>query len=342
MLKPVIKQGLRAAAWAAGPHRWRRGPCLLVLTYHRVLPADHPDRAFEQPGMLVTPGLLARHFRTLRQWFTPVHLDDWLQAARAGTPPPGRSVAITFDDGWQDNYHQAFPVIQAERMPVTLFLVTDLVGTRQRFWPNRLGSLLTRWPADAGQRLPPALCARLAGLGMALDRPAAGWTPATIDPVINRAKVQHDDAQLHALLDQVEQYLPAAPGEAAEPDLLNWEQVRDMAASGLVRFGSHTRSHARLLPSLPPDRLLEEIRGSRQVIEQALGRPCPLFCYPNGDCSPAADALVRREYRGALATEAGWHRPGQDPLWLKRMGVHEGATRTPAALLARVSGWPGV
>jgi hypothetical protein len=44
MLKPVVKSGLRTVAATFGPHRWRRGPCLLVLTYHRVLPLDHPDR----------------------------------------------------------------------------------------------------------------------------------------------------------------------------------------------------------------------------------------------------------------------------------------------------------
>ena len=79
MLKKLTKNGLRSAAVVAGPHRWRRGPCLLALTYHRVLPAGHLDRASEQPGMLLTPELLAMHLETLGKHFTPVHLDDWLR-----------------------------------------------------------------------------------------------------------------------------------------------------------------------------------------------------------------------------------------------------------------------
>jgi hypothetical protein len=128
---------LRSAAGIAGPHRWRRGPCLLVLTYHRVLPEGHPDRESEQPGMLVSPELLAMHFEVLKEHFRRC---TWTTGCGrpAGEPPPGRSVAVTFDDGWRDNYDHAFPVIKAAGMPVTLFLVTDMVGSRYRFWPNRL------------------------------------------------------------------------------------------------------------------------------------------------------------------------------------------------------------
>lgn len=343
MLKRMIKQGLQAAAWVAGPHRWRRGPCLLVLTYHRVLPEGHPDRAFEQPGMLVTPELLAMHFRTLRHWFMPVHLDDWLKAAQSGQPPPGRSVAITFDDGWQDNYRYAFPVIQAEQMPATLFLVTDMIGTRQRFWPNRLASLLHRWQAGTAERLPGDLRAQLQLLGISEPRPGYAWTAEAIDRVINACKTRFGDAAMHDLLGRLEASQPPQEKPKAEaPDLLTWEQVREMAASGLVRFGSHTRRHTRLLPGLEPAVLEDEVMGSKQAVEAALAEPCPLFCYPNGDLHPAACDLVAEAYIGALATDSGWHRPGDDPLRIRRHGIHEGSAGTPAALLARVSGWPGL
>jgi peptidoglycan/xylan/chitin deacetylase (PgdA/CDA1 family) len=344
VVKRLAKSALRAAAAAAGPHRWRRGPCLLVLTYHRVLPAGHPDRASEQPGMLVTPELLAMHLDTLKRHFNPVHLDDWLRAARDGQPLHGRSLALTFDDGWRDTFEYAFPALQSAAVPATVFLVTDMVGSRYQFWPNRLARALKRWDPRCAQHLDEATRRRMVSLAFPLDLSADEATPELIDAVIGRCKVA-SDAVMHALLDQVEAVLPEQPAASdgeEHRDLLDWDEARAMADSGLVRFGSHTRRHTRLREDLSPEQLADEIVGSRRVLEERLGRTAPLFCYPNGDCSPQAYASVRGAYDGAVSTQRGWHAPGMDPYLVRRIGIHEDVALTPTALLARVSAWPAL
>ena len=328
----------------AGPHRWRRGPCLLVLTYHRVLPAGHPDRASEQPGMLLTPELLGMHLETLGKHFMPVHLDDWLRANGAGEPPPGRSLAVTFDDGWRDTYDHAFPVLRAAGVPATVFLVTDMVGSRYQFWPNRLARALKRWRPEYSHRLDEHSKRRMVALAIPLDMTGEEATPALIDAVIGRCKVA-DDASMHALLDIIDAVLPEDPTEEPDGsgrDLVDWDEAREMAESGLVRFGSHTRRHTRLREDLSPDQLADEIVGSRRVLEEQLGREAPLFCYPNGDCCPQAYASVKGAYEGAVSTRRGWHFPGMDPHMVRRVGVHEDVSRTPREILARVSGWRGL
>jgi peptidoglycan/xylan/chitin deacetylase (PgdA/CDA1 family) len=342
MLKSIAKGMLRSAAGIAGPHRWRRGPCLLVLTYHRVLPDGHPARQSEQPGMLVSPELLAMHFARLKEHFQPVHLDDWLRAARQGELLPGRSVAVTFDDGWRDNYDHAFPVIKAAGMPVTLFVVTDMVGSRYRFWPNRLAQVLKAWQPGYGQRLDEQTRRRMAALGIPVDLSGHQATPERIDAVIGRCKVS-DDAAMHALLDRLETVVPeVSTNEGSERDLLDWDEVREMAESGLVRFGSHTRRHTRLREDLTAEQLEDEVAGSRPILEAQLGRTAPLFCYPNGDYSSAAYGSVKENYEGAVSTQRGWHFPGDDPHLVDRISMHEDVSRTPSAFLARVSGWRGL
>ena len=65
------------------------------------------------------------------------------------------------------------------------------------------------------------------------------------------------------------------------PGYLTWEQVRQMQASGLVAFGSHTCSHRRLR-SLSDEEIVKEITQSKQILEEKLGRPVYSFCYPYG------------------------------------------------------------
>lgn len=329
-LRAAKRVARRVVGWGA-PVVWRRlrGPSLVVLTYHRVLPQDHPDLECEQPGMYVTPATLAMHLDVLRRHFTLVHLDDWLEARARGDALPRLACAITFDDGWRDNYEFAFPLLRAAGAPATIFLVSDFVGGSYSFWPNRLARQLTRrdrilapgdWPAP----LRPILAA--AGASGA----AIGWDTADVlDRAIVACKA-FPDAEMHALLDR----LPPLGSQGR--DLLDSGEIREMAASGLIRFGSHTRHHTRLGPGTPPAVLQDEIAGSASAIADIVGRSPTLFCYPNGDHCPEALSLVREHYAGAAATDFGWNCRDLDIALIRRIGVHEDIAGSPFEYLARI------
>lgn len=80
--------------------------------------------------------------------------------------------------------------------------------------------------------------------------------------------------------------------------LLTSREIREMATMG-VAVGAHSRTHPRL-PLVPDDRLVSEVTGSKTDLEDLLGVPVNLFCYPHY----ATDDRVRRlvaasGYRGA-------------------------------------------
>lgn len=339
MLKPALKRSLRVLLAALGrQNRTPRQPALLILMYHRVLPPDHADMPIIQPGMVVQPETLGMHLRLLRERFECVHLGDWLTRRARGQPLPNKACAITFDDGWRDNYDHAFPVLQAAGMPATIFLVSDMVGTPDTFWPERLARLL--WNRGRGQ--PAAVWARgefdwLRALGVACPVGQRAPTRSEIDGIIQRCKRYSEAAiqqKLHAMLAHVPQ-----AEDAMTPDILDWGQVNEMAASGLVRFGSHTRHHVRLGDALDPSLLLDEVRTSREIIEQHTPGSADLFCYPNGDYTPGVRRLVQDHYQAACTTEKGWNGLAADAHALKRIGVHQDVACDETAFLARLSGW---
>ena len=65
------------------------------------------------------------------------------------------------------------------------------------------------------------------------------------------------------------------------PGYLTWEQIKQMQASGLVAFGSHTCSPRRLR-NLSDDKIAQEIAQRKQMLEEKLGTPVVSFCYPFG------------------------------------------------------------
>lgn len=106
-----------------------------------------------------------------------------------------------------------------------------------------------------------------------------------------------------------------------------WGRWRDAG----MDVGSHTRTHARL-PDLDAQAAREEILGSRQELEQALGCEVRHFCYPYGQFGPEHAALAREAgYRTATTTNRGRVQAGEDAYTLRRIMV---ACSTNLALFA--------
>lgn len=334
----TVKRRLRYAAEnilaALAPAIWTigRSSRLLVLTYHRVLPPEHPDRKIEQPGMYVSPDTLDLHLAVLRRHFELVHLGTWLRRARDGDELPRIACALTFDDGWRDNFEHGYPILLHHRAPATIFLVSSLIGKDEEFWPNRLARLLA---ASRDRQLPAGRLGELLSRVGARAQANGPWTSQEIDQAIALMK-ELDEPEIHELIG-AEQRLRgyATPGRV----ILNEEELRIMAASGLVQFGSHTKTHYRCRITASPATLRTEIIDSRAEITASVGAHVDLFCYPNGDVTPAARELVSQHYIGAVTTEKGWHSPEADPFQIRRIGVHEDISSRPASLLARISGW---
>ena len=333
--KRIAKQALTSGLAKAVPPTWRRRRGeLVILMYHRILPRDDPRFEHEQPGMVVTPDTLAMHLRVLAAHFHLVRLTDWAH----GTAPSDRPCcAITFDDGWRDNYDFAYPLLRDAGVPATIFLVSDMIGTTEDFWPGRLTRLieavdrLGAW--DAGETH------WIRRLNTSLGENASARTPPEeIDRLIVAAK-QATDAEIAQWIADTEKSLEIRAPEHPTPVLMNWPHVREMRDSGLIDFGSHTRRHTRLTDRVDAAALIDEIRGSADRIEAELGTRPDLFCYPNGDVCLQARQLVGETYHAAVTTAKGWNASTADRRLLRRIGVHEDIAATPSAFLARLSGW---
>jgi peptidoglycan/xylan/chitin deacetylase (PgdA/CDA1 family)/glycosyltransferase involved in cell wall biosynthesis len=94
-----------------------------VLMYHKI--TSEPVVG-SQHGTWVTVERFARQLASLRRrGMSPVTLRDCAAAARGEEPLPPRPVILTFDDGYLDNYTNAFPLLRKFGMTGVIFLVAD-------------------------------------------------------------------------------------------------------------------------------------------------------------------------------------------------------------------------
>ena len=315
--------------------RWRKPGSLVVLMYHRVLPKDSPERQNEQPGMYVSPETLDLHLTELKRHFELVHLDDWLRRAKEGNPLPRLACALTFDDGWRDNYDFAMPVLVRHQAPATIFLVSSYIGTTQRFWPNRLMSLVQTEFERPGSVPFPAPLRALIDPVLAQGRARGRLDPDAVDSVVQQA-LRFKDEQIRTFVEAADGDRPALNTPRETLDQL---EIAQLAATGLVQFGSHSVTHLRLDAGTAHDVLVTEIAQSRVVLRQICRQPIDLFCYPNGVNCAAAVAAASQHYLGAVSTDSGWYTPGRDPYRIPRVAVHDDISSSRDAFLARLSGW---
>ena len=103
----------------------------LVLCYHRVNDDAHPFFT----GIPVA--LFRRQMEALRRHFTVLPLAELAERARR-KDLPRNGVAVTFDDGYRDNYTNAFPVLRDLGLPATIFLTTDSLDRNALLWHDRV------------------------------------------------------------------------------------------------------------------------------------------------------------------------------------------------------------
>jgi O-antigen ligase/peptidoglycan/xylan/chitin deacetylase (PgdA/CDA1 family) len=136
------------------------------------------------------------------------------------------------------------------------------------------------------------------------------------------------DFRDHVLPILVEHQVPAllylATGlvveEGGDPtDGLRWSHLQEAVGTGLVSVGSHTHTHADLREASAGE-AQEEMRRSKELIEDRLGVPCRHFAYPWGVASPEADGVARSLFASA-ALSWGTNRKGGDPFDLRRVPI---------------------
>ena len=113
-----------------------------ILMYHQI---RHTPDGKEFPGLYVSPETFERQvIFFLKKGFRGISLDELL----AGTPTAGtilrKTFVITFDDGYLDNYTNAFPILLKHGLSATVFIVSDYVGER-KCWGTRNGTHLMTW-----------------------------------------------------------------------------------------------------------------------------------------------------------------------------------------------------
>lgn len=109
-----------------------------VLLYHRVGP--------ESDALTITTNRFEHDIATLSQeGYTALSLDQIRQCLKKESAArlPEKPVLLTFDDGYLDNYTNAFPILQKYSMQASFFIITGMVGQNDRLTVSQIREMLS-------------------------------------------------------------------------------------------------------------------------------------------------------------------------------------------------------
>lgn len=122
-MRRIITAAAVGVAFAAAVAAWAIYPAagVPILCYHKISDVEE--------DYSVSPGDFARQMEYLASHgYTAVPLGDLVAHLTAGRPLPPKPIVITFDDGYEDNYLAALPIMEKYGMRATVFVVSDFVG----------------------------------------------------------------------------------------------------------------------------------------------------------------------------------------------------------------------
>lgn len=113
-----------------------------ILVYHIVRPS-YPDDSAGVRAIAVTPETFEAEMTHLSSAGYHVIPFSALESHLASsTPLPAKPVVITLDDGWEDQYEYAFPILKAHDYPATFFVFTNAIGSKGFFTWSELKEML--------------------------------------------------------------------------------------------------------------------------------------------------------------------------------------------------------
>lgn len=105
-----------------------------IFIYHSVRPYTSGESTI-QDTYDITPQLFEQQLAYLHDHnFTAISLDDLAKDVTSGTTSPiQKPVILTFDDGWENQYTYAFPLLKKYHMTATFYVFADPIGKKKHF-----------------------------------------------------------------------------------------------------------------------------------------------------------------------------------------------------------------
>lgn len=245
-----------------------KGAMGLVYMLHHVEEIN-PQGILGNQCLKVSPVFLEKIIiKYQKKGFDFISLDDLYDIISSRKQPQGPFVTFTLDDGYLDNYTNAFPIFKKYQVPFTIFVATDFIDKKAILWWDVIENLILTHDeiiTNDGNKYP-CYTERQKQETFNLLRERV--------LLLNQANLEEE---LRLLFDRydIDWYFPI------KEKGMSWELIKELSESPLCTIGGHTVTHSSLR-LLSDDDVRKEIKEGVAKLKTVTGKKVEYFSYPYG------------------------------------------------------------
>jgi peptidoglycan/xylan/chitin deacetylase (PgdA/CDA1 family) len=284
------------------------------LVYHRIVESYYNNYLYKGPSVHHDLKDFRREMAFISKWFRIISLNelaDHLKNRNRFTAP---TIILTFDDGYRDNYTLAYPILKKYNLPATIYLISGLIETNKRTWPDEIEYALLNTKVNMFV-FPSLFGEEVIDISSLERRRKVNIRMAeALKEIANSKKMVLIDELFHKL--KVERIFD----DNDERRMLNWEEIKEMSKNN-ISFAAHTVSHP-ILTQISPEEARWEIKSSKTAIEEKTELKIKHFGFSNGMKSDFSEELkefcIDIGFETISTAEYGFIDSRSDPYFIRR------------------------
>lgn len=286
-------------------------PIGYIYMFHMVCPKT--DLLSPIDDLRVSPEFFEAFLTKQQKRVDFISIDDVpfrMTSHKRGNKPFG---VITFDDGYEDNFTYAYPILKKLGIPFVIYVSSGLVKDHTPIWNF------------------PLIIERVVKKNSELDINGIHYvslTPEQKNETFLKLKGLLFSLPYEKMLNKFKQLFAEYLADDIFPkNTLTWQQIEELSKDSLCTIGCHTMTHCRL--TITDTNALEyELLQSKNVLAKHTGKSVEHLSYPYGWKSDVSDAAIdyakKSGYKTALRSFGGPIRKKDTDLYqLKRIMIHE-------------------
>jgi peptidoglycan/xylan/chitin deacetylase (PgdA/CDA1 family) len=281
----------------------------IILCYHGVV--DIPQHNISL-GPIATMQF-EQHLAYFKQNFDVVTQDTIFEMYRTNFVPKKKTLALTFDDGYENNYTTAYPLLKKYNFPATMYVISQCLESENSItWYDYID--LMRKDVDISKIDVTSV-----------NRPK----PDNINELrllIKSLNISERRLLFAEIRKQVKIESYATQQNRQHWKLMNAEQLRELSESGLVEIGAHTQNHPNL-GELKLNDVISEVETCKINLENVLQKDVYSIAFPDGSYTDEVKVIcIKAGYKNLLAVDYKCASDKKDKSILPRAGVSSTTT----------------
>ena len=256
---------------------------LTILLYHGVTNKDQKG-IVNFSGKHINIKIFDNHMKFIKNNCNILSMNEVVEIYNNDKEWPENAVAVTFDDGFQNNYLYAADILDSYKVPATFYICAGMVNTNRMFWVDIIEDCINR--------------TRNSNLDINLNKQKhfnLNNDKNKIDTIneIKKYCKSMDSKKKNNIINELIKNTNVSPSVESSPDykIMTWNELNELKNNSLFTIGGHTLNHE-IMSAQNIEKMKMDVKATLSLLNYNLNQKTVHFSYPEGQIHHYNDTVI--------------------------------------------------